>query len=115
MLLDFLKKNFGPGKPIFTSDAECLGLSSVNLRQQFKKLCDSHQLLRFEAGVFFLPDPNGEYYPKLSANMVAEYKNLATFRFVKRRRRIHGLRMRRRSPRPHQGLYSKSKNHPSRY
>lgn len=74
MLLEFLKKNFGPGKPIFTADAECLGLSPVNLRQQFKKLCDSHQLLRFEAGVFFLPDPNGEYYPKPSANMVAEYK-----------------------------------------
>lgn len=77
MLLEFLKKNFGPGKPIFTSDAESLGLSPVNLRQQFKKLCDTHQLIRFDAGVFFLPDPDGEYYPRPSANTVAYYKYIS--------------------------------------
>ena len=73
MLLDFLKSKFGPGKPIFTEDAEPLGLSAGNLRQQFKKLVDAGELSRFEPGVYFLPDPNHEYYP-LSSNMVAEYK-----------------------------------------
>ncbi len=73
MLLEFLKSKFGPGKPIFTEDAEQLGLSAGNLRQQFKKLVDAGELSRFEPGVFFLPDSNHEYYP-ISSNMVAEYK-----------------------------------------
>ena len=73
MLLDYLKSHFGPGKPIFTSDAEPLGLSAGNLRQQFKKLVDAGELSRFEPGVYFLPDKNHEYYP-LSTNMVAEYR-----------------------------------------
>ncbi len=73
MLLEFLKSQFGPGKPIFTEDAESLGLSAGNLRQQFKKLVDAGELSRFEPGVYFLPDPNHEYYP-ISSNMVAEYK-----------------------------------------
>ena len=73
MLLEFLKSKFGPGKPIFTEDAEVLGLSAGNLRQQFKKLVDAGELSRFEPGVYFLPDRNHEYYP-ISSNMVAEYK-----------------------------------------
>ena len=73
MLLDYLKSHFGPGKPIFTSDAESLGLSAGNLRQQFKKLVDAGELSRFEPGIYFLPDKNHEYYP-ISTNMVAEYK-----------------------------------------
>jgi hypothetical protein len=73
MLLEFLKSKFGPGKPIFTEDAEPLGLSAGNLRQQFKKLVDSGELFRYEPGVYFLPDTNHEYYP-ISSNMVAEYK-----------------------------------------
>ena len=73
MLLEFLKSKFGPGTPIFTEDAEPLGLSAGNLRQQFKKLVDAGELSRFEPGVYFLPDPNHEYYP-ISSNMVAEYK-----------------------------------------
>ena len=73
MLLKFLKSKFGPGKPIFTEDAESLGLSAGNLRQQFKKLVDAGELSRFEPGVYFLPNPNHEYYP-ISSNMVAEYK-----------------------------------------
>jgi hypothetical protein len=73
MLLEFLKSKFGPRKPIFTEDAEPLGLSAGNLRQQFKKLVDAGELSRFEPGVYFLPDPNHEYYP-ISSNMVAEYK-----------------------------------------
>ena len=73
MLLEFLKTKFGPGKPIFTEDAEPLGLSAGNLRQQFKKLVDSGELFRYEPGVYFLPDPNHEYY-SISSNMVAEYK-----------------------------------------
>lgn len=73
MLLEFLKSKFGPGKPIFTEDAEPLGLSAGNLRQQFKKLVDAGELSRFEPGVYFLPDPNHEYYP-ITSNMVAEYK-----------------------------------------
>ena len=73
MLLEFLKSKFGPGKPIFTEDAESLGLSAGNLRQQFKKLVDAGELSRFEPGVYLLPDPNHEYYP-ISSNMVAEYK-----------------------------------------
>lgn len=73
MLLEFLKSKFGPGKPIFTEDAEPLGLSAGNLRQQLKKLVDSGELFRYEPGVYFLPDPNHEYY-SISSNMVAEYK-----------------------------------------
>ncbi|SHL95424.1 DUF6088 family protein [Fibrobacter sp. UWB7] len=73
MLLEFLKSKFGPGKPIFTEDAEPLGLSAGNLRQQFKKLVDSGELFRYEPGVYFLPDTNHEYSP-ISSNMVAEYK-----------------------------------------
>lgn len=71
--MEFLKTKFGPGKPIFTENAEPLGLSAGNLRQQFKKLVDSGELFRYEPGVYFLPNPNHEYY-SISSNMVAEYK-----------------------------------------
>jgi len=74
MLLEYLKSRFDPGKPIFVSDAAPLGLSAVNLRQQFKKLVDAHRLVRCDPGVYFLPDETGEYSDKPSANMIAERK-----------------------------------------
>lgn len=80
MLYEYLKENYKPGEPIFSSDIQIPGLSDENLRYHFKKLADDGMISRFEAGVFYFPkmDILGERI-SLSAETVAIHK------YVKRR------------------------------
>lgn len=75
MLHEYLLENYEPGEPIFPEDIEIPGLSDENLRYHLKKLTDDGRIMRFDAGVYFLPKKNilGEEL-NLSAELVAIHK-----------------------------------------
>ena len=55
MLCEYLKENYEPGEPIFSSDIVIPGLSEENLRYHLKRLTDEEILYRFEAGIYYFP------------------------------------------------------------
>lgn len=74
MLLEYLQKNYKVNEPIFVSDID-LPVTDTNLRQMFKVLCDSGQILRYDTGIYYLKGAsrlNGG--TSLSASEVAKYK-----------------------------------------
>lgn len=75
MLYKYLKENYKPGEPIFSTDIEISGLSEENLRYHLKKLTDDGMICRFESGVYYIPkiDILGEKM-NLSAEIVATHK-----------------------------------------
>lgn len=75
MLYKYLKENYKPGEPIFSTDIEIPGLSEENLRYHLKKLTDDGMICRFESGVYYIPkiDILGEKM-NLSAEIVATHK-----------------------------------------
>lgn len=74
MLYEYLAENYKPNEPIFVSDV-VLPVSDGNLRQMFKKLCDSGKIKRFDTGIYYIPKKsllkNGA---PLAADEVAEAK-----------------------------------------
>lgn len=74
MLYEYLAENYKPNEPIFVSDV-VLPVSDGNLRQMFKKLCDSGKIKRFDTGIYYIPKKsllkNGV---PLAADEVAEAK-----------------------------------------
>lgn len=80
MLLDYLRKNYILGEPIFVGDITISGMTDVNLRYQLKKLTDDGIICRFDAGIYYFPKKNilGETM-NLSADIVAIHK------YIKRR------------------------------
>ena len=54
-LYEYLLNNYKTNEPIFLTDLHVDGMSSVNLRQQIKKLTDAGKIKRFDKGVYFLP------------------------------------------------------------
>ena len=54
MLYDYLVENYKPNEPIFVSDID-FPVSSNNLRQMLKGLCDSGKIKRFDTGIYYIP------------------------------------------------------------
>ena len=77
MLLEYLQKNYEVNEPIFVSDID-LPVTDTNLRQMFKVLCDSGQIIRYDTGIYYM---KGNTRLKggvhLSASEVARYKYIA--------------------------------------
>ena len=75
MLYEYLKENYEPGEPIFSSDIFIPGLTEENLRYHLKRLTDDGILCRFEAGIYYFPktDIFGEKLA-LTADTVALHK-----------------------------------------
>ncbi len=57
MLYEYLLSRYKTNEPIFLSDID-LPVSSTNLRQMFKVLCDSGKIRRFDNGVYYIPAPS---------------------------------------------------------
>lgn len=55
VLYSYLVDNYEAGEPIFTIDVEVNGISSDNLRRQFKTLTDQGKIKRFDNGVYYIP------------------------------------------------------------
>lgn len=77
MLLEYLQRNYKVNEPIFVSDID-LPVTSTNLRQMFKVLCDSGKIYRYDTGIYYM---KGESRLRggvsLSAGEVARYKYIA--------------------------------------
>ena len=54
MLYKHLKTKYGECEPIMLNEINIEGMTSVNLRQQIKKLVDSGRLKRYDTGIYFI-------------------------------------------------------------
>lgn len=55
MLYEYLKTEYRENEPIFLSELNVADISSVNVRQQLKKLTDKGLLKRYDSGIYFIP------------------------------------------------------------
>lgn len=55
MLYESIREHYGEAEPIFFSDLEQKGRSKSALNQQLKKLCDQGLLMKYDAGVYYIP------------------------------------------------------------
>lgn len=77
MLYEYLKYKYQPNEPIFLSNLSIEGISYNNLRQQIKKLVDSGLLVRYDTGIYFIPEPSiFKSGSQLSFNRVVKEKYL---------------------------------------
>ena len=77
MLLEYLKENYNTNEPIFLSDIN-LPVTDTNLRQMLKILCDSGEIMRYDAGIYYLQGVSRlKGGVSLSANEVAKYKYIS--------------------------------------
>lgn len=77
MLYEYLKYKYQHNEPIFLSNLNIEGMSYNNLRQQIKKLVDSRLLVRYDAGIYFIPEPTiFKSGSQLSFNRVVKEKYL---------------------------------------
>ena len=84
MLLEYLQENYKANEPIFVSDIE-LPVTDTNLRQMFKVLCDSGQIVRYDTGIYYLKGKSRlKGGVSLSADVVARYK------YISRNNKIDG-------------------------
>lgn len=77
MLYEYLKYKYQPNEPIFLSNLSIEGISYNNLRQQIKKLVDCGLLVRYDTGIYFIPEPSiFKSGSQLSFNRVVKEKYL---------------------------------------
>ena len=77
MLYEYLKYKYQPNEPIFLSNLNIEGISYNNLRQQIKKLVDSGLLVRYDNGIYFIPETTiFKSGSQLSFNRVVKEKYL---------------------------------------
>ncbi len=75
MLSEYIFQNYKENEPIFSNEIKIDGLSDVNLRQQFKNLCDKGILNRFDNGVYYIPKQSRlKSSVKMPSEIVAKYK-----------------------------------------
>lgn len=55
MLKEYLEKAYGYNEPIFISEIQLEGISDNALRQHFKRMVQSGDIIRFDTGVYYLP------------------------------------------------------------
>lgn len=77
MLYDYLVENYKPNEPIFVSDID-FPVSSNNLRQMLKGLCDSGKIKRFDTGIYYIPSVSRlKGGTSIAPGIVARYKYVA--------------------------------------
>ena len=77
MLYEYLKYKYQPNEPIFLSNLNIEGISYNNLRQQIKKLVDGGLLVRYDNGIYFIPETTiFKSGSQLSFNRVVKEKYL---------------------------------------
>jgi len=77
MLYEYLTTHYQTNEPIFLSDVILPDITNNYLRQMFKQLCDCGKLIRFNTGVYYLPDASISNKEPISARTVAEYKYIS--------------------------------------
>lgn len=55
MLKEYLEKTYGYNEPIFINEIQLDGINNNALRQYFKRMIKSGDLMRFDTGIYYLP------------------------------------------------------------
>lgn len=55
MLKEYLERTYGYNEPIFISDIQLENMNDNSLRQYFKRMVKSGDLVRFDTGIYYLP------------------------------------------------------------
>ena len=55
MLKEYLEETYGCNEPIFISEIKLDNLNDNALRQYFKRMVKSGDLIRFDTGIYYLP------------------------------------------------------------
>ncbi len=77
MLYDYLIEAFGYNEPIFINDIQYEDYSDIWLKKELSKLCENRQLIRYERGIYYIPQKTlfGESF--LNPNKVIDRKYLS--------------------------------------
>ena len=59
MLKEYLEKNYGYNEPIFINEIQLEGINDNALRQHFKRMLKSGDLVRFDTGFIISPKHHG--------------------------------------------------------
>jgi hypothetical protein len=84
MLYEYLKETYQTNEPIFLSDVD-LPVSSTNLRQMFKILCDSGKIKRYDNGIYYIPTSS-----LLKGGTSISPDTVVRYRYIARNGRIDG-------------------------
>lgn len=84
MLYEYLLKNYQLNEPIFMADID-LQISSNNLRQMFKNLCDAGKIRRYDNGIYYIPKQS-----KLKGAMPFAPEEIVLYKYILRKNRIEG-------------------------
>lgn len=84
MLYTYLLENYQPNEPIFMADID-LQVSSNNLRQMFKNLCDAGKIKRYDNGIYYIPKQS-----KLKGGVPFAPEKIALYKYILCKDRIEG-------------------------
>ena len=78
MLYEYLKTHYQTNEPIFLSDVILPDVTNNYIRQMFKQLCDCGKLMRFNTGIYYLPEQGrSSITSAISAEAVAMHKYIS--------------------------------------
>ncbi len=84
MVYEYLQENYQANEPIFLSDIK-LPISDTNLRQNFKVLCDTGKIKRYDTGIYYLPAPS-----KLKGGITIAPQTVVQYKYIKRNGHVEG-------------------------
>ena len=76
MLYQYLIETFGYNEPIFTSDIQYKEYSKIWIAKELTRLCETGQLIRYERGIYYIPQITPFGNSVLNPNKVIERKYL---------------------------------------
>jgi len=76
MLYQYLIETFGYNEPIFTSDIQYKEYSKIWVAKELTRLCENGQLIRYERGIYYIPQTTPFGNSVLNPNKVIERKYL---------------------------------------
>lgn len=76
MLYQYLIEMFGYNEPIFTSDVQYKEYSKIWIAKELTRLCETGQLIRYERGIYYIPQTTPFGNSVLNPNKVIERKYL---------------------------------------
>lgn len=85
MLLEYLKKHYKEGEPIFLDDIHIEGMRRDNLRQQIKTLADTGKIVRYEKGIYYIPKTS-----RFPSSTGPSPETVANYKYISRMGRIDG-------------------------
>lgn len=84
MLYEYLLSRYKVNEPIFLADID-LPVSSTNLRQMFKILCDNGKIKRFDKGIYYIPAPS-----RLKGGTTIPPGTVVRYKYIMRNGKVEG-------------------------